>query len=342
MTTPPDLPRTDREPDRSSGRDTAAEPAPEKERDAPAKLSLTQVLASALAAVSTTVLLSYFGTAGTIVGAGIASALTVVANYVYTRSIQKTREQLVPMVGKVVQVTAGTSVSTGAGTTAVVSAASGDPDDAAGPHGADDTLAVEDATADPRAGTGTGATVVGQGPEVDVPQNAWLRLVDRYGRGRVLTATALALFVVVMGVVLVVELAIGKPISDAVRGVDGSGTTISTRSSDTQTPATPAPSPTTPAEDPTTVPTQDPAPTPTTTPTDEPTTTPTDEPTDGPTSDPTTPATDPTPSPGTGTGTGEEDAETGAGAETGTGAGTEAGTSAETVPTPAPPTPASS
>ncbi|ARU50708.1 hypothetical protein CBR64_03540 [Cellulosimicrobium cellulans] len=319
---------------REAGR-AAAETAPAKEREAPARLSLTQVVASSLAAVSTTVLLSYFGTAGTIIGAGIASALTVVANYVYTRSIQKTREQLVPVVGKVVQVTTGGSTprdraTTTTVTTAVESVPRGtvvvaDTATAPDPDGASDAEATSTLPTD-------GDPVAPESTEPEQPQNAWLRLVDRYGRGRVLTVSALALFVVVMGVVLVVELAIGKPISDAVRGVEGSGTTISReRSTGTDDPATPAPSG--PAVDPSTVPTQDPAPNPT--PTDEPSTTPTPDPTESPTEEPspepTTPDPDPstTPDPGTGEGTGSGE---GSEAETGTGG------SAGTAPTPEPST----
>jgi hypothetical protein len=300
--------------------------------------------------VSTTVLLSYFGTAGTIIGAGIASALTVVANYVYTRSIQKTREQLVPVVGKVVQVTTGGTTPRDRATTTTVTTAV-----ASVPRG---TVAVADTGSDtvqdtvPDAGTtatlapesdgvggADGAPVPAQGADPEQPQNAWLRLVDRYGRGRVLTVSALALFVVVMGVVLVVELAIGKPISDAVRGVEGSGTTISReRSTGTDDPATPAPS--NPGVDPSTVPTQEPDPAPSTTPTEEPSTTPTPGPTESPTPEPspepTTPDPDPstTPDPGTGEGTGED-------AEAEPGAGTGADGGAATAPTPAPPTGAS-
>jgi hypothetical protein len=76
----------------------------------PARLSLTQVVASGLAAVSTTVLLSLFGVAGTIIGAGLASVLTVVANFLYTRSIEKTHAQLKPVVGTIQTKTAITRV----------------------------------------------------------------------------------------------------------------------------------------------------------------------------------------------------------------------------------------
>lgn len=355
MTTPSDNPRLDRdatrvprdEPGPDAGRPagrTTAEPAPEKEREAPARLSLTQVIASALAAVSTTVLLSYFGTAGTIIGAGIASALTVVANYVYTRSIQKTREQLVPVVGKVVQATAGTATTRTRTTTAVASV----PRGAVEPDGQADTVetavaaAVGSGGADDEAVEAGGADEADEAAEADGPeggQNRWLRLVDRYGRGRVLTVTALALFVVVMGVVLVAELVIGKPLADAVRGVEGSGTTISReRTPSTEDPATPAPS--APSQDPATVPTPGPSPSPSTTPSDEPSTTPapTPEPTVDPTPEPTTPETPaPTPSPGPGEGAGGTGGSGGTGgteseAETGAGDG-----STGTAPTPSTP-----
>ena len=83
--------------------DDGPAPTEEKSPEAP-RLSLTQIVASALAAVSTTVLMSYFGIAGTIIGAGAASVVTVLANYAYTRSIQKTHQQLKPVVHRLVQV----------------------------------------------------------------------------------------------------------------------------------------------------------------------------------------------------------------------------------------------
>ena len=313
VTTPSENPRLDRDAPRvprdepgpdagpTAGRATA-EPAPEKEREAPARLSLTQVIASALAAVSTTVLLSYFGTAGTIIGAGIASALTVVANYVYTRSIQKTREQLVPVVGKVVQATAGTGTTRTRTTTAVASV----PRGAVEPDARADTVETAVATAVGSAGADGEAAEADGADDSEGGQNRWLRLIDRYGRGRVLTVTALALFVAVMGVVLVVELVLGKPLADAVRGVEGSGTTIShQRTPSTEDPTTPAPS--TPSQDPATVPTPGPSPSPSMTPSDEPSTTPAPapEPTVDPTPEPTPPETPaPTPSPGPGEGAG--------------------------------------
>lgn len=336
--------------------DTGAAKAPE----AP-KLSLTQVVASALAAVSTTVLLSYFGIAGTIIGAGAASVITVLANYAYTRSIQKTHEQLKPVVTQLVQ--SGTTTSRPRGTTARLAAV---------PRG-DDTRPLPAARAGDTAPlrVGRGSVVTADVPEDRVPDGdagagapddtvpgPWFRLIDRYGKGKVLAVSALALFVVVMGVVLVVELAIGKPLSDAVRGQEGSGTSISrtTTADDDVAPVQedrPSQDGGTPAEDPSGVPAEDPTTEPTTEPSQEPTDAPTDgstTPTPTPTPEPSEPAeptTPPTEEPGTGDGTGSEtgtgsgtgSGETGTGsggATSGTGTGSGGGTSGEAEPAPAP------
>ena len=58
------------------------------------QLSITQILASALAAITATFAASYFGVSGTIIGAALASVVTVVGNAVYSHSIQRTRAQL--------------------------------------------------------------------------------------------------------------------------------------------------------------------------------------------------------------------------------------------------------
>jgi hypothetical protein len=54
------------------------------------QLTPTQVIASAPAATTATVAASYLGVAGTVIGAAIASVLTVVGNAVYSHSIQRT------------------------------------------------------------------------------------------------------------------------------------------------------------------------------------------------------------------------------------------------------------
>jgi hypothetical protein len=173
-----------------------------------ARLSVTQIIASGLAAVSTTVLLSFFGVAGTIIGAGLASVLTVVANFLYTRSIERTHAQLKPVVGQMVRPRPGAGGGPDGGTAVVLEVQ---------PVGAtDDGGDVDEGEA--------GATPT---PPADRPRNAWLRLVERHGTFRVLAASAALVFVVVMGIVLAVELLIGKPLADAVQGTEGTGTSIS-------------------------------------------------------------------------------------------------------------------
>src|SRR3954453_16825129 len=53
-------------------------------------LSATQVMASALAAITATVAASYLGVSGTVIGAAVASVLTVIGNAVYGHSLRST------------------------------------------------------------------------------------------------------------------------------------------------------------------------------------------------------------------------------------------------------------
>jgi hypothetical protein len=58
------------------------------------QLSSTQLIASVLAAITATVAGSFLGVNGTIMGAAIASLVTVVGNAVYAHSIHRTRERV--------------------------------------------------------------------------------------------------------------------------------------------------------------------------------------------------------------------------------------------------------
>ncbi len=57
-------------------------------------MSATQVVASALAAVTATLAASYLGVAGTLIGAAVASVVTVVGNTLYSHSIARTRDRM--------------------------------------------------------------------------------------------------------------------------------------------------------------------------------------------------------------------------------------------------------
>ncbi|WP_166850471.1 hypothetical protein [Isoptericola sp. BMS4] len=231
------IPRDAAEQRPSDPGETRVSPAADAEKESrkePARLSLTQVVASGLAAVSTTVLLSVFGVAGTIIGAGLASVLTVVANFLYTRSIEKTHAQLKPVVGTIQAKTATARLAPQSGRrrdTAVLGTAVLDPVGPGTATASPSGPATEPLVSAPPQGAGGPAVrpsdETRSEQEAPLPRNAWLRLIEKHGRGRVLTVSALAVFLVVMGVVLVVELALGKPISDAVRGQEGTGTSIS-------------------------------------------------------------------------------------------------------------------
>jgi hypothetical protein len=158
------------------------------------RTSIAQVAASALAAVTATVALSWLGVAGTIVGAAIASVVTVVGNAVYTRSIRHTQGRVLTLRQTILPAASG-SVPSAASPTA--------------PH------------PDP-------ATELSPTPGATRLRRRWLwpPLVARYGRTRMLVAVTVLLFVGILATVTVVELATGKPLSDLLRGRPATGTSL--------------------------------------------------------------------------------------------------------------------
>ncbi|MGW6006216.1 hypothetical protein ACWFNS_04080 [Oerskovia enterophila] len=357
-----------------TARDDSAAPADDLDEKPPG-ISVTQVVASALAAVSSTVLLSYLGVAGTIIGAGIASVLTIVGNNIYTRSILKTRRQMkaalqagvVLPVGKngrkVLLPTLAGSHGQGAGGS----------DDSAGGAGEGADATGSDTAALPAVGsTGRVTDTAVLGPDdlegthlddlrtaagaqaVDGPDGATALFEDgdasegeaagdgtdddAAGSGRpsrrTLILSTVAVFVVLLVGVTLVEVIAGRPLSEILRGEEGSGTTIShvvsrepastgdtgDTTGGTTDPSTDVPSSGT---------TPSPAPSesvPAPAPTDPPTTVPDPEPTT-----PVTPAPDPTPGTGGDTG-GSGSGSGGTDLEQLPGAGTGSGTGAEGVP----------
>ncbi|MGY1808150.1 hypothetical protein ACI8AF_12345 [Blastococcus sp. SYSU D00669] len=76
---------------------TAAEtddPKAEEEKTKGGVINVVQVAAGALAAVSSAVLLSFFGVAGTLIGAALASVVSSVGAALYSSSLAKTNERL--------------------------------------------------------------------------------------------------------------------------------------------------------------------------------------------------------------------------------------------------------
>jgi hypothetical protein len=183
-------------------------------------LSITHILASALAAVTATFAASYFGVSGTIIGAALASVVTVVGNTLYSHSIRRTRER----VRSVVPLTTLGMVSKAPDATM--------PDatmpDATMPDATTPDATTPDATTPDATPDATPAAK--PPPRVAIP---WRRVA----------LGAAGLFVIVAAVVTGVEIAAGRPLTDVVHDQSGSGTSLfggSQRSS--TTPTTPAPS----------------------------------------------------------------------------------------------------
>jgi hypothetical protein len=72
----------------------SAEAAPDHRVRARLELSATQLVATALAAVTATIAASYLGVSGTVIGAGVASVVSAIGNAVYSHSLRRTRDRV--------------------------------------------------------------------------------------------------------------------------------------------------------------------------------------------------------------------------------------------------------
>jgi hypothetical protein len=183
------------------------------------QLSLAQVAASSLAAVSAAVVCSFFGVAGTVIGAAAASVLATVGSAIYSYSLRRTKARIRRL------------------------------------HQA-------------------GAASPPITEVVRTAREQWRRLLSQLPV-KLIGAGAIAVFIVSIGVVTVIELGVGEPLS-ALFGAPGSGsrgTSLTSglhlgghRSKSTPTPASSpsASSSPTPAPTVTVTQTRPPSPTPTT------------------------------------------------------------------------------
>jgi len=247
-----------------------------------AKPSFVQITASVLTALTSTVALSYLGVAGTLIGAAVAAVLTALANYLYTRSLVRTRYVVTTLAPRVVRAPGETAVLPalrGARATVIAQAPS---------------AATPGAPSAPTPASARGVTLPLDARAEDGSRRSPEALMAPARRSRrPYVVTALVTFVLLIAAVTVVELGFGKPLSDVVRGNEGSGTTISGVRPQRGTPAEkPTPQP---APEETPAPTDEPTPDPTTSP--EPTPAPEPAPTDVPSPAPTTPAPTPAPEP---------------------------------------------
>jgi hypothetical protein len=190
------------------------------------QLSATQLIASALAAVTTTIAASFLGINGTVIGAAVASVLTVAGNAIYSHSIHRTRERVRTAVPAVTWRSVGTAptellpdqpqpwqqpaATTTASATATTSAAGATP-------------GWSDATTAQR---------------------------PRHRRLRRLGFATVGVFVAILAALTSAELVAGRPISDLLQGKSSSGTSVtsvlgSQSGSRSSSPGTSSPTPVT-------------------------------------------------------------------------------------------------
>ncbi|WP_157749175.1 hypothetical protein [Jatrophihabitans sp. GAS493] len=231
-------------------------------------LSATQIIASAITAVLATVAASYLGISGTVVGAAVASVLTVTGNAVFGHSLRRTTE----VVREVVPITvtrdrhARASDYTLTDIPPIHSVAEERPTQALVPVPADDRSDATRSNATSKA-----------------PKSGFFSTLD----WRHAAVATLSIFAALMVGVTGFEIAAHRPLAAVVQGEHGSGTSLS---GGTTTKTTPAPATTSVPSAPTA--TTDPTPAATPTPTVEVTPEPTSKPTPAP-----TPTSEPTPAP---------------------------------------------
>lgn len=200
---------------------SASNPSPR-----PVRPSITQVIASALAAVSAAVISSTFGVAGTLIGAGIASVVASVGSTLYLASMRHTNERLRQLA--VAARRADWSVtpssryrSSSASTTR---------------QGTDLLPAPEPADA-----------------QDDQKPSFWSRLRwSELSRGlptlrtrwRLVTALTVTVFAITIATITAIEAGTNQPVSALVGGGSGSGTSLGHVLGHTSAHSTPAPKPT--------------------------------------------------------------------------------------------------
>jgi hypothetical protein len=164
------------------------------------QISMTQVLAAALAAISATVVASFFGVAGTVIGAAISSVFSVVGTAVYSHSLRRTRERMREVVPVTIR--------------RVPRSSSFPPQPGIHPP----------AGSTPTYPQPHGSTALGYGPvRYSRPRSRspWR------ARGTRLALGSAALFVAVLALVTGIEAVAQRPLSDLVRGNDAvSGTSL--------------------------------------------------------------------------------------------------------------------
>lgn len=191
-------------------------------------VTVLQILASVLAAVTGAIAVSYFGVAGTIIGTAVMSVVTTAGSAVYKHYLGRTARRLRVAAPVAAAHRAAERMSAGAhaglyqgGTRAAGSAAAGGADDASGrdrpgagdrPRPAEHRDRGDPGRHEHGAGAGWLARHAGRLRRWPV----WLRVA----------AASAVVFAVVIGGITVFEVAAGKPLDAVVWHHKGSGTTV--------------------------------------------------------------------------------------------------------------------
>lgn len=189
------------------------------------QLSATQLIASALAAVTTTIAASFLGINGTVIGAAVASVLTVAGNAIYSHSIHRTRERVRTAVPAVTWRSVGT---------APTELLPDQPQPWRQP--AATTTPTTTASATAAATPGWSDATTARRP--------------RQRRLRRLGFATVGVFVAILAALTSAELVAGRPISDLLQGKSSSGTSVtsvlgSQSGSRSSSPGTSSPTPVT-------------------------------------------------------------------------------------------------
>lgn len=190
----------------------------------PERPSIVQTLAGALTAITVTYLMSFFGVAGTILGVGLVSVLTVLGNYMYSSVMHSAKEKVKQVQPKVRP--RGETSHSAQDSFSARRDRDRHSEDLPMAEARDDDAGYDDASYDDAVPGGAGQDGQAEdGQSGGRWKQAWRAMVDRYGKGRIIGSIALV-FVLLGGTVTVVELAAGKNMSEIVRGEQGSGTTF--------------------------------------------------------------------------------------------------------------------
>ena len=190
---------------------------PGKEQESPPKLDLTvtQVVASSLAAVSAAVASSKLGVGGTIMGAAAASVVATIGSAVYSHSIETTRARL----------RAAATLRPAAHAPSAAPASALTAEQAPDPNAPREDGATVMLPAAELRQPGVGDSVLPDGPADGAAADGG-GLFSGLPWGRLVLAM-LTVFALAVGYLTIAEIGLGRSVAAVLNGEEGNGTTLS-------------------------------------------------------------------------------------------------------------------